>query len=84
MPILEQVKEILASQLAVKHDAVKPDSKLRDDLGSDSIDALEIISSIEEQFKIDVSEEEATKVKTVADIVDLINQKLREKTQTQG
>ena len=75
MSIFEQVREILTEGLAVQASIVKPESELSKDLGADSIDAMEILSVLEEKFEIVLSEEEAGSVKTVSDLVELITKK---------
>ena len=80
MAVIDEVKDILIRQLAVKPEMIKPESKLIDDLGADSLDAMEIVTALEEQFGIAIPDEEATEIKTVGEIIDLVNQKIREKT----
>ena len=77
MEIFSQLKEILTRQLALKPELIKLESKLIEDLGADSLDAVEIITAIEEQFEITLSDEEASMVKTVNDLINLVNLKLQ-------
>lgn len=84
MEVIEEVKEVLVSQLAVKPELVKPESKLIDDLGADSLDAMEIVSALEEKFGISVPEGEAASILLVSDIVEIINRKLKSKTISQS
>ncbi len=80
MAVIDDIKEILVQQLAVKPELIKSESKLIDDLGADSLDAMEIVTALEEQFGIAIPDEEATEIKTVGEIINLVNQKIREKT----
>ena len=80
MAVIDDIKEILVQQLAVKPELIKSASKLIDDLGADSLDAMEIVTALEEQFGIAIPDEEATEIKTVGEIINLVNQKIREKT----
>lgn len=71
----EQVKKvvgIVVEQLGVNEDQVKPESKLVEDLGADSLDAVELVMAIEEEFGIDVPDEEAEKLLSVGDILTYI------------
>ncbi|MBI3616135.1 MAG: acyl carrier protein [Candidatus Omnitrophica bacterium] len=80
MVLFDEVKEILAGQVSIKPQLIKPESKLTEDLGADSMDALEIVHSLEERFGIDIKDEEAAKITTVSEAVVLVEQKLQEKT----
>ncbi|MBP5651774.1 MAG: acyl carrier protein [Clostridia bacterium] len=73
---LDKVKEILASQLNVKADKITPQSNVIADLGADSLDVVELLMTLEDDFGVAVSDEEAVNLKTVADIVKLIDSKL--------
>lgn len=80
MTIFEQVREVMVTELALKPEIVKLQSKLNEDLGADSLDATEIVTALEERFGIDIPDDEAIKVTTVDDIVQLINRKLQVKS----
>ena len=67
--IAEKVKEIIVEQLSVSADEVKPEANLIDDLGADSLDAVELVMAVEEEFGIEVPDEEAEKLRTVGDII---------------
>lgn len=67
--ITEKVTEIIVEQLGVSADQVKPESNLIDDLGADSLDAVELVMAVEEEFGIEVPDEEAEKLRSVGDIV---------------
>ena len=71
----EKVKKLLAAQLNVGVDTIQDSSKIVEDLGADSLDMIEMLMSLEEQFGISVSDEEAEKLKTVGDVIKLIDSK---------
>jgi acyl carrier protein len=72
MPIAEQVKKIIADKLSVKLEEVVPEASFVDDLGADSLDLVELIMSIEEEFDVEISDEDAEKLITVQDAMDYI------------
>jgi acyl carrier protein len=69
----ERVKEIIVEQLGVNADQVTPDAKLLEDLGADSLDAVELVMAIEEEFGIEVPDDEAEKLTTQAKIVAYVD-----------
>ncbi len=74
---IDKVKEILAAQLNIKADKITPKSNIIADLGADSLDVVELLMTLEDDFGIAVSDEEAVELKTVNDIVKLIDAKLK-------
>ena len=72
---LDKIKEIIAEQLSVEEDAVKMETHLMKDLEADSLDAVEIIMAIEDEFGIEVPDEDAEKFQTVSDIVSYVEDK---------
>lgn len=70
---LAKVTEIVVEQLGVNADQVKPEAKLVEDLGADSLDAVELVMAIEEEFGIEVPDEEAEKLQSVGDILSYID-----------
>jgi acyl carrier protein len=72
MSIEEKVKKIIAEKLSVDISEVKPEASFVDDLGADSLDLVELIMSMEEEFDIDISDEDAEKIITVKDAIDYI------------
>jgi acyl carrier protein len=78
--ILEKVKKILIEKLSVNEADIKEDSSLVDDLGVDSLDLVELLMKFEEEFKVEISEEESQKILTVKDIVDFIEGKTKSAT----
>lgn len=73
--VLEKVKEIIIDALGCDEDAVVLEASLKDDLEADSLDAVELIMAIEEEFEISIPDEIAQNMKTVKDIVDYIENK---------
>ena len=70
---LEKVKSLLAEQLNIKAETIKAESKIVDDLGADSLDVVELLMTLEDEFGVAISDEEAVKIKTVADILNIVN-----------
>ena len=70
--VFEKVKEIVVEQLGVEEDEVTMESSFIDDLGADSLDIVELIMALEEEFDIEVPDEEAEKITTVVDVVEYI------------
>ncbi|MBR3148896.1 MAG: acyl carrier protein [Eubacterium sp.] len=70
--IFDEVKEILADQLDINIDDIEITSNLMDDLGADSLDAIDIVMSVEDQYSIEVPDEIIKSIKTVEDIVSFI------------
>ena len=75
MEIADKVKELIAKQLNRPVDEITDDKEVVKDLGADSLDVVEMLMSLEEEFNITVPEEDAVNIKTVGDIVTLINSK---------
>ena len=69
----ERVKSIVVKQLSVKEEDVKNESKFIDDLGADSLDTVELVMSLEEEFDTEIPDEEAEKIATVTDAITYIN-----------
>ena len=70
--IFDEVKEILADNLDINADDIEMTSDLTDDLGADSLDAIDIVMSVEDQYSIEVPDEVIKNIKTVEDIVSFI------------
>lgn len=73
--VLEKVKEILVEELDVEEENIKLESKIKDDLGADSLDLFELISKIEDELDVTIEEDDYSKLVTVKDIVDYIESK---------
>jgi len=76
MSIEEKVKSIIAEQLGVKQEEIKMESSFVDDLGADSLDTVELIMALEEEFKTEIPDEEAEKITTVQQAIDYITKNL--------
>ncbi|WP_455380830.1 acyl carrier protein [Acidihalobacter prosperus] len=73
----ERVKKIVVEQLGVKDEDVKNDSSFVDDLGADSLDTVELVMALEEEFECEIPDEEAEKITTVQQAIDYINAHLK-------
>ena len=71
--IEERVKKIVVEQLGVSEDEVKNESSFVDDLGADSLDTVELVMALEEEFDTEIPDEEAEKISTVQSAIDYIN-----------
>lgn len=69
----ERVKKIVVEQLGVGEDQVKPEASFVDDLGADSLDTVELVMALEEEFDTEIPDEEAEKITTVQQAIDYIN-----------
>lgn len=70
--IQERVQNIIIDQLGVEADQVKRESQFVNDLGADSLDTVELIMALEEEFEIEIPDEKAEKIKTVGEAIDYI------------
>jgi len=77
--IAEKVKSIVAEQLGVKIEEIKPESKFIDDLGADSLDTVELVMALEEEFGAEIPDEDAEKLTTVGEAVGYIEDKAASK-----
>jgi acyl carrier protein len=73
MSVEDKVKKIIAEKLSVDLEEVVPEAAFVDDLGADSLDLVELIMSMEEEFDIDISDEDAEKLVSVKDAIEYIN-----------
>ena len=72
MDIFEQVKKILCDQLDLEEEQVNEDSEVIDDLGADSLDIVDLVMTLEEEFDTEIPDEDIENLKTVGDIVNYI------------
>ncbi len=70
--IFDKIREILADQLDIEEDAITPESLLVEDLGADSLDAIDIVMSVEDEFGIEVPDEIIEKIESVSDIITFV------------
>ena len=75
MAVEERIKKIIAEQLGVEEDDVVADAKFVEDLGADSLDTVELVMVLEEEFEIEIPDEDAEKIQTVSAAIDFIKEK---------
>jgi acyl carrier protein len=73
-PIDQRVKDIIVEQLGVKPEQVTPEAKFIEDLGADSLDTVELVMALEEEFGIEVPDEQAEKLQSVGDVIKYIEE----------
>jgi len=72
MSIEERVKQIIVEQLGVNESEVNPSAKFIDDLGADSLDLVELVMALEEEYNMEISDEDAEKIQSVGDAIEYI------------
>ncbi|HET7521989.1 MAG TPA: acyl carrier protein [Bacillales bacterium] len=70
--ILSRVQKIVAERLDVEEDKIKPEASFKDDLEADSLDVVELVMELEDEFDMEISDEDAEKIATVGDVIDYI------------
>lgn len=70
--VFEKIRDILAEQLEIDEDSITMESNIAEELGADSIDVVDLVMSIEDEFEIEVPDDEVENVKTVGDIVKYV------------
>ncbi|NDY42187.1 acyl carrier protein [Dissulfurirhabdus thermomarina] len=75
MSTQEKMIEIIASQLSVDKEKVVPSASFVDDLGADSLDLVELVMAMEEEFGVEIADEDAEKMQTVQDAINFINER---------
>ena len=73
-PVEERVKEIICEQLGVEEDEVTPNAKFIEDLGADSLDTVELVMAFEDEFDLEIPDEDAEKIVTVSDAIGYIKE----------
>ena len=73
MSVNERVKSLVAEQLGIGIDEINNESSFIDDLGADSLDTVELVMALEEQFDVEISDEQAENISTVQSAIDYIN-----------
>lgn len=76
MSVEEKVKNIIVEQLGVDMESVTPEASFIDDLGADSLDIVELVMTMEEEFDLEIPDEDAEKIKTVNDVTNYIKAKV--------
>ena len=79
MAVQEKITEIIVEQLGVKAEEVTPEASFVDDLGADSLDTVELVMALEEEFGIEIPDEDAEKIQTVGDAIKYIEEKAKPK-----
>ncbi|MBE6885879.1 MAG: acyl carrier protein [Oscillospiraceae bacterium] len=74
--VFEKVKTIIADQLAIDEDSITMESNVIDDLGADSLDVVDVLSQLQDEFSVDVPDSEIENMKTIGDIVNYIENNL--------
>ena len=75
MAVSDKVKSIIVEQLGVDEEEVTPDASFVDDLGADSLDTVELVMAFEEEFNVEVPDEDAEKLQSVGDVIKYIEEK---------
>ena len=70
--IFEKIRDVLAQQFEIDPETITPDTNLIDDLGADSLDVVEMMMALEEEFGITIEDEKIAELKTVGDVVDCV------------
>ena len=76
MNVEERVKKIIAEQLGVEEEDIIPESSFVEDLGADSLDTVELVMAFEEEFGIEIPDEDAEKILTVQNSIDYIKERI--------
>jgi acyl carrier protein len=71
-PVADRVKKIIVDQLGVEEDTVTPEASFVDDLGADSLDTVELVMALEEEFGVEIPDEDAEKITRVKEAIDYI------------
>lgn len=74
--VLERVTKVIIDRLGVEESEVKPEASFRDDLGADSLDVVELVMELEDEFDMEISDEDAEKIATVGDAISYIEAKI--------
>ena len=74
--VYAKVNSIIVEQLGVKEEDLNPEASFIDDLGADSLDTVELVMALEEEFDTEIPDEDAEKIKTVKDVYDYIDSKV--------
>lgn len=75
-PIFQKVRQLIAEQLGLEEDEISLDSSFLDDLGADSLDLVELIMAFEEEYELEIPDEDAERISTVSDAVEYIRQRV--------
>ncbi|MEG0772284.1 acyl carrier protein [Clostridium sp.] len=76
--MFEKIRKRIADQLSLDEDEIRMDSSFADDLGADSLDIVELIMALEEEFDMEIPDEDAEKISTVGDVVEYIKARVED------
>lgn len=79
MAVQDKITEIIVEQLGVKPEEVTPEASFVDDLGADSLDTVELVMALEEEFGVEIPDEDAEKIQTVGDAIKYVEEKAKQK-----
>jgi len=74
-----RVKKVIVEQLSVKEEEVKPESSFIDDLGADSLDTVELVMALEEEFHVEIPDQAAAEIRTVQHVIDYVVERVPDK-----
>jgi acyl carrier protein len=74
----KKIKQIIAEQLGLNEDEILDSASLLDDLGADSLDIVELVMAMEEEFEMEIPDEDAEKIVTVKDVIDYVKRRTQE------
>lgn len=70
--VLDRVKKIIVDRLGVEESEVAPEASFKEDLGADSLDVVELVMELEDEFELEISDEDAEKITSVGDVIEYI------------
>ena len=79
MALFDELKEIVTDRLGIDESEIKPESKFIDDLGADSLDLVDLVITLEDEFNIEISDEDVKKIVTIGDLVKAIEERIKNK-----
>ena len=78
MSLDKKIKQIIAEQLGLNEDELSDEASLIDDLGADSLDIVELVMAMEEEFEMEIPDEDAEKIVTIKDVIDYVKKRTQE------
>ncbi|MGM9986551.1 MAG: acyl carrier protein [Bacillaceae bacterium] len=74
--VLERITKVIVDRLGVDESEIKAEARFKEDLGADSLDVVELVMQLEDEFETEISDEEAEKIQTIGDAVEFIQKRL--------